>query len=107
MPRFVLAGPHAYGGTTAETPISHCEPQQTRSSAASVKPHGYNHDGEAWRGEGATAPTAKMEKEPISGALHPDNNLLSVLILPSTCDHLWQQGAFSVALLLRHQMGNH
>lgn len=57
--------------------------------------------------EGAMAPIAKMKKELIPGALHPDNNLLSVLLLPSTCHHLWQQGTRSAALLLRHQMGHH
>lgn len=53
------------------------------------------------------APIARMENELIPGALHPDNNLLSILLLPSTCHHLWQQGACSAALLLSHRMVHH
>ena len=52
------------------------------------------------------APIVKMEKELISGALHSDN-LLSILLLPSTCHRLWQQEACSAALLLRYRMGSH
>lgn len=106
MPRVLDAGPYVHGVTTVETPVSYCEPLAYRvkcclHQAKWLQPC----QGGTERGKSYSS-YFKHEKGAHSWCFAPRNNLLSILLLPPTCCHLWQQGARSDALLLRHQMGH-
>lgn len=106
MPRVLLAGPYAQGVTKVETPVSYCEPlaHQVKRCLHQAK----------WLqpGQGRTERRKSYSSYCKNGegdhywCFAPRSNLLSILLLPTTCYHLWQQGAHSAALLLRHQMGH-